>query len=44
MFAGDGAHNSAAMIPELLEDGIRVIVYAGNKVSFLCSHLSEPPI
>lgn len=27
---GDGVKNSAALIPELLDDGIRLLVYAGN--------------
>ena len=27
---GDGMKNSAALIPELLADGIRLLVYAGN--------------
>lgn len=27
---GDGMHNSAALLPELLEDGTRLLVYAGN--------------
>lgn len=27
---GDGVHNSAALLPELINDGIRLLVYAGN--------------
>jgi len=27
---GDGLHNSAALLPELLKDGKRILVYAGN--------------
>lgn len=27
---GDGSRNSALVIPELLESGIRLLVYAGN--------------
>jgi cathepsin A (carboxypeptidase C) len=27
---GDGAHNSAALLPELVNDGVRLLVYAGN--------------
>lgn len=27
---GDGMHNSATLLPELIEDGIRLLVYAGN--------------
>ena len=29
-FQGDGMHNSAALLPELLEGGKRLLVYAGN--------------
>lgn len=32
-------HNSAALLPELLDDGIRVLIYAGEG-SFVSSHLS----
>src|SRR2546426_593984 len=28
--AGDGMHNSASLLPELIEDGVRLLVYAGN--------------
>jgi cathepsin A (carboxypeptidase C) len=27
---GDGMHNSALLLPDLVEDGIRLLVYAGN--------------
>ncbi|KAG6909590.1 hypothetical protein DXG01_016629 [Tephrocybe rancida] len=27
---GDGMHNSAALLPELVNDGVRLLVYAGN--------------
>jgi cathepsin A (carboxypeptidase C) len=30
MFQGDGMHNSALLLPELIDDGIRLLVYAGN--------------
>ncbi|EIN14318.1 serine carboxypeptidase [Punctularia strigosozonata HHB-11173 SS5] len=30
MFQGDGMHNSADLLPELVNDGIRLLVYAGN--------------
>jgi hypothetical protein len=33
---GDGMHNSAAVLPELLADGIRLLVYAGN-ADFMCN-------
>lgn len=29
MFAGDGAHNSAEKLPEMINEGIRVLIYAG---------------
>jgi cathepsin A (carboxypeptidase C) len=27
---GDGMHNSASLLPELINDGVRLLVYAGN--------------
>lgn len=27
---GDGMHNSAILLPDLINDGIRLLVYAGN--------------
>ena len=30
MFQGDGMHNSALLLPELINDGVRLLVYAGN--------------
>lgn len=33
---GDGMKNSAAFLPELLEDGIRLLIYAGNAGELLC--------
>ena len=33
---GDGMHNSASLLPELIEDGIRLLVYAGNAGEFSC--------
>lgn len=27
---GDGAHNSALLLPDLINDGVRLLVYAGN--------------
>ncbi|KAG6854174.1 hypothetical protein C0991_009826 [Blastosporella zonata] len=29
---GDGMHNSASLLPELVNDGVRLLVYAGNAV------------
>ena len=36
---GDAMHNSALLLPELIEDGIRLLVYAGN-AGELCSFFS----
>ncbi len=36
-------HNSAALLPELLEDGMRLLVYAGNAdamCNFMVCHRS----
>ncbi|KAI0053413.1 serine carboxypeptidase [Auriscalpium vulgare] len=30
MFQGDGMRNSAALLPELVNDGVRLLAYAGN--------------
>lgn len=30
MYQGDGMHNAAALLPDLINDGIRLLVYAGN--------------
>jgi hypothetical protein len=30
MMQGDGMHNAAALLPELIEDGVRLLIYAGN--------------
>jgi cathepsin A (carboxypeptidase C) len=30
LFQGDGMHNSALLLPELVNDGVRLLVYAGN--------------
>ncbi|KZT63251.1 alpha/beta-hydrolase [Daedalea quercina L-15889] len=27
---GNGAHNSAVLLPDLIEDGVRLLIYAGN--------------
>jgi cathepsin A (carboxypeptidase C) len=35
---GDGAHNSALLLPELINDGVRLLVYAGN-ADLLCNVL-----
>ncbi|GAA5905554.1 S10 family peptidase [Sporobolomyces salmoneus] len=36
MLQGDVAHNTAALIPPLLEDGIRFLTYSGN-LDFMCN-------
>ena len=28
--SGDPMHNTAALLPELIDDGVRLLVYAGN--------------
>lgn len=45
MFNGDVSHNTAALIPPLLEDGIRVLIYAGEAgtLSFFTSLLWTTP-
>lgn len=35
-FQGDGMHNSALLLPELINDGIRLLVYAGNAGMCIC--------
>jgi cathepsin A (carboxypeptidase C) len=34
---GDGMHNTAALLPELVDGGVRLLVYAGNAGAFLLS-------
>lgn len=34
MFQGDGMHNSALLLPELVNGGVRLLVYAGNAGMF----------
>jgi cathepsin A (carboxypeptidase C) len=36
MMQGDGMHNAAALLPELVEDGVRLLIYAGN-ADFMCN-------
>lgn len=38
LMTGDSQHNSAALLPPLLADGIRVLIYAGNADS-MCNYL-----
>ncbi|KAI4518274.1 peptidase S10, serine carboxypeptidase [Schizophyllum commune Loenen D] len=37
---GDGAHNSAALLPDLVNDGIRLLVYAGN-ADMMCNYMGN---
>ena len=37
---GDGMHNSAALLPPLLEDGVRLLVYAGN-ADMMCNFIGN---
>jgi cathepsin A (carboxypeptidase C) len=32
---GDGMHDSAALLPELVDGGVRLLVYAGNAGKFM---------
>ena len=48
MAQGDAMHNAAALLPELLESGIRLLVYAGNAGGFFSRSpsgifLTDPP-
>jgi cathepsin A (carboxypeptidase C) len=40
LFNGDGMHNSAAVLPELIADGIRLLVYAGE-ADFMCNYIGN---
>ncbi|KAI0275295.1 Alpha/Beta hydrolase protein [Gloeopeniophorella convolvens] len=40
MFQGDGMHNSAVLLPELINDGIRLLVYAGN-ADMMCNYIGN---
>ena len=39
-FTGDGMHNSAQLLPPLIDDGIRVLIYAGED-DFMCNYLGN---
>lgn len=41
LMTGDSQHNSAALLPPLLADGVRVLIYAGNQDS-MCNYLVSP--
>ncbi|KAF6764643.1 carboxypeptidase C [Ephemerocybe angulata] len=38
--AGDGASNSAVLLPELINDGVRLLVYAGN-ADMMCNYIGN---
>ncbi|KAF9453680.1 carboxypeptidase C [Macrolepiota fuliginosa MF-IS2] len=37
---GDGMHNSASLLPELINNGIRLLVYAGN-ADMMCNYMGN---
>ncbi|KAF7777651.1 hypothetical protein Agabi119p4_3723 [Agaricus bisporus var. burnettii] len=37
---GDGMHNSAILLPDLINDGIRLLVYAGN-ADMMCNYIGN---
>ncbi|TFK61488.1 carboxypeptidase C [Pluteus cervinus] len=37
---GDGMHRAAALLPELIESGVRLLVYAGN-ADLMCNYLGN---
>ncbi|TFK34920.1 carboxypeptidase C [Crucibulum laeve] len=37
---GDGMHNSALLLPELVNDGVRLLVYAGN-ADMMCNYMGN---
>ena len=39
-FQGDGARNRAKLLPELVENGIRVLIYAGD-ADMACNYLGN---
>ncbi|CCM06004.1 uncharacterized protein FIBRA_08247 [Fibroporia radiculosa] len=39
-FQGDGAHNSAKLLPELIEDGVKLLVYAGT-ADMMCNFIGN---
>ena len=40
---GDGSHNSAELLPELINDGVRLLVYAGN-ADAMCNFIVRHPV
>lgn len=43
-FQGDGARNSAKLLTELVNEGIRLLVYAGNAGMSLSVHSDPLPL
>jgi cathepsin A (carboxypeptidase C) len=39
---GDSMRNSAALLPELLEHGVRILAYSGN-ADFMCNFMVTLP-
>ncbi|KAH6919173.1 carboxypeptidase C [Coprinopsis sp. MPI-PUGE-AT-0042] len=37
---GDGMHNSALLLPELINDGVKLLVYAGN-ADMMCNYMGN---
>ncbi|KAL0947633.1 hypothetical protein HGRIS_013721 [Hohenbuehelia grisea] len=37
---GDGMHNSALLLPDLINDGVRLLVYAGN-ADMMCNYMGN---
>ncbi|KAF8183771.1 carboxypeptidase C [Mycena galopus ATCC 62051] len=40
LFQGDGAHNSAALLTELVNGGVRLLIYAGN-ADMMCNYMGN---
>ncbi|CDS00665.1 related to carboxypeptidase [Sporisorium scitamineum] len=40
LLQGDSMHDSAALLPELIEDNIRVLIYAGE-ADFMCNYMGN---
>jgi len=40
MLQGDGMHNSASLLPELIDHGVRLLVYAGN-ADMMCNYIGN---
>ncbi|KAJ7657895.1 carboxypeptidase C [Mycena polygramma] len=40
LFQGDGAHNSAKLLGELIDGGVRLLIYAGN-ADMMCNYMGN---